>query len=89
MSSQQMEFLLIGNLPSILHGTYHTQTKPYYIPSQKNTRELLKGGQVETILASIYLGEYLHALILKNQSYFKLGLEHKYGRGHTHKIACI
>ncbi len=34
-----LEFLLIGNIPSILHGTYHTQTKPYNIPCQKITRK--------------------------------------------------
>ncbi len=33
--SKPLEFLLIGNIPSIVHGTYHTQTKPYNIPCQK------------------------------------------------------
>ncbi len=54
-----MKFLLIGNIPSILHGTYHTQTKPHNIPCQNF---VTLGGQVETILSCKYLGDYLDAL---------------------------
>ena len=43
------KFLLIGNIPSILHGTYHTQTKPYNIPCQKRLGNLCRGGNSRSL----------------------------------------
>ncbi len=41
-----VEFLLIGNVPSILHGTYHTQTKPHNIPCPKIRENFVGGGKL-------------------------------------------
>ncbi len=45
-SLPSVKFLLIGNIPSILHGTYHTQTKPYNIPCPKNRKNFVGGGRL-------------------------------------------